>query len=179
MPDIFFHELASYKHDIEARQRTLDSKPWSEDRSMNLTHFSLAVSNRANLMVVGLASLVDARLLGVAEEAEKSSPFKLSDMTGNGLGRLKLFLSRLGVIDFETFASWASFRHLHTIRNVIVHGYGGLVAPSDTDKLNTAITALGVQHVLFGHRIRFDTPALMVAHSVASATIAEIEQKTR
>jgi hypothetical protein len=177
VPDIFFHELASYKSEIEQRQQTLDSKPWS-DRALNLTHFSLAVSNRANLMVVGLSSLVEARLLGLAEQAEKATQFKLADMRGNGLGRLKLFLSRAGMVDFSSFASWAQFQHLHTIRNVIVHGYGGLVAPSDSDKLNIAVTALNIGHVLFGNRIRFDTPALLVVHGVASETIAEIGEKT-
>jgi hypothetical protein len=173
VPDIFFHELASYKREIEQRQQAIDAKPWS-DASLNLTHFSLAVSNRANLMVVGLSSLVEARLVGLAEKAEQSSQFKFADMKGNGLSRLKLFLSRAGVVDFSSFSSWSQFQHLHAVRNVIVHGYGGLVVPSDSDKLNSALTALNIEHVLFGNRIRFDTPALLTAHGVASATIAEI-----
>jgi hypothetical protein len=175
MPNIFEHELGSYKREIEERQHAIDLKPYKDDPSINLTHFSLGISNRANLIVVGLTSLVEARLLDLSEEIEKQTAFKLNDLKGDPLTRLKVFLSKTGVIDFERFVSWAPFKQLYTIRNVVVHGYGGLVAPSDMDKLKMATESLDVAHVLFGNRIRFDTPALLVAHQVASQTISEIQ----
>jgi hypothetical protein len=176
MPDLFEHQLASYKREIEERDETLRSFLTRWDRSKNLTHSSMALANRANLIVIGLTSLVEAKLYDVAAEVEKTSLFKISDIKGSGLDRLKLFLARNSVISFDVLKSWASFLNLYAIRNALVHGHAGIILPSDTTKFRDAIRSLQIEQVFEDPRIRFDTNALLVAHGVASEAIAEINQ---
>lgn len=176
MPDLYEHELSSYKREIEERDKTISSIP-KQDASFNLTHFSIGLSNRANLMVIGLCSLVEIKLFEIVVEREKQSSFRLTDLKGSGLDRLKIFLSRTQVIDFGKLKSWASFRDLYTIRNTLVHGYGGVVPPSDLSRVEQAVEALDIQQVLCTSRIRFETDSLRKAHKVASQLIDEINEK--
>ena len=128
--------------------------------------------------MVGLPSLVEVRLLKLAEEKERESIFKLNDLRGNGLQRLKVFLLKTGALDLEKLVSWPMFQNVATIRNVIVHGYGGTVTSANAEKLHAAVDQLGITNVLFGNRIRFDSDGLMVIHGIASKTISEIDDAT-
>src|ERR1700676_373227 len=97
MPTLFYHEVQSFRTELElikSRYQQI-AKPGAVE---NLTHASFGVSNRGNLMVIGLCSLVEVRLLELAETSK--SEFKLSDVRGQGISRLKLYLSRLGIVDF-------------------------------------------------------------------------------
>lgn len=178
MPDLFQHELSSYQEDLEGRDETLRAFLNHRDRSRNLTHFGFAITNRANLIVVGLTTLVEAKLYEIATDVERTSIFKVSDLKGSGLERLKVYLSRKQVVDVEKCTSWSSFQHLYTIRCAIVHGHGVIVQPFRLKKVCPAVKALKIQHVLFGPpervRIIFDTKALRKAHDIASRIIGEI-----
>ena len=178
MPDLFEHELSSYKREIKERDTAISSIP-KQDASFNLTHFSIGLSNRANLMVIGLCSLVEVKLYRIAEEKEKQSPFKLKNSKGSGLSRLEDFLTRTQAIDFGKLKSWVSFRrYLYAIRNALVHGYGGVVPPSNLKKIKKAAEVLDIQQILCTSRIRFETDSLWKAHEVVSQVIDEINDQT-
>jgi len=180
VPNLYEHELSSYKREIEEQHKARASLSIArQDPSFNLTHFALGLSNRANLMVIGLCSLVEVRLYEIAEQREKETSFKLKDSKGSGLTRLQVFLTRTDSIDFGKLKSWGDFRnHLYTIRNALVHGYGGVVPFSNLDKVKKSVEALGIQQVLCSSRIRFETDALWKAHKVVSQLIDEINKQT-
>src|SRR5205809_3105200 len=106
MPTLFHHEIQSYRAELKQWQANIQeiAKPGAVE---NLTRASFGVSNRANLIVVGLCSLVEVRLLELAET--NKSRFILSDIRGQGIRRLKLYLSRLGVVDFGSLKNWDRF----------------------------------------------------------------------
>ena len=177
MPDLFEHHLASYKREIEDLGETLRNFASKWDRSKNLTHASMALGNRANLIVIGLTNLTEAKLYDVAVQVEGTSVFKISDIKGSSLERLKIFLARNNIIRFGELKSWPAFRKLYDVRNAIVHGHAGIVLPADTTKFVDAIKFLQIEHVFWEPRIHFDTPALQIAHQVASEFISELEQR--
>jgi hypothetical protein len=74
--NIFNHELASYEREIDALSREYEVG----FKEGNLTHYSLALSNRANLLVIGLCSLVEAFLYEIAKKAEADVTFKIDDL---------------------------------------------------------------------------------------------------
>src|ERR1700676_1799189 len=118
MPTLFYHEVQSFRTELElikSRYQQI-AKPGAVE---NLTHASFGVSNRANQMVIGLCSLVEGCLLERAENAV--SQIRLSDVRGQGISRLKLFLSRLGIIDFGRLKNWDRFKTVYELRNSIVH----------------------------------------------------------
>jgi hypothetical protein len=176
VPDLYEHELSSYKREIEEWGKALLSIP-KQDASFNLTHFSLGLSNRANLMLIGMSSLVEMRLYQVAAKRAKQNSFKKPQNVIGGLGRLQKLLSRTQAIDFKKLKSWESFRHLYTIRNALVHEYGGVEASSDLSKVKKATKALGIQQILCTSRIRFDKDSLWKAHKIVSQVIDEINKQ--
>ena len=126
MPTLLYHEIQSYR--TELQQLQADAQKIAKPGAVkNLTHASFGVSNRRNLMVVGLCSLVEVHLFELAET--NKSPFKISDIRGQGLNRLKLYLSRLQVVDFGSLRIWDHFLRVSTkVRNEIIHSYGGIIA---------------------------------------------------
>lgn len=132
------------------------SKPGAVE---NLTHAVFGVSNRANLMAGGLCGLVEACLVDRAENAV--SQIKLSDVRGQGISRLKLFLSRLGIIDFGRLKNWNRFKSVYELRNSIVHSYGGMIVDAPDEKLIEHLSKLDLVNVLVGgRRIRVGPSAL-------------------
>ena len=124
-------------------------------------------------MVVGLCSLVEVRLLELAETS--TSQFKLSDVRGQGISRLKLYLSRLGTVDFGSLNKWDGFTSVYELRNSIVHSYGGLIIDEASPKLVEHLSKLGLTHVLIGgRRIRVDSIALEIILNIVDSLLAEL-----
>jgi hypothetical protein len=94
MPTLFHHEIESFRTELKLIKSRYEeiAKPGAVE---NLTHASFGISNRENQMVVGLCSLVEVCLLDRTKGA--ASPIRLSDVRGQGINKLKLFLSRLGL----------------------------------------------------------------------------------
>ena len=171
--DIYFHELSSYKREI---LNLADEIKRGKSKGENLTHFGLAVSNRANLMIIGLCSLVEALLYEIAEEEEQKNNFKIDDLKGTGLKRLKNYITRTKLIDFGKINQWGKFIHIYDIRNAIVHSYGGLVASSDIDKVKHALHYLNLPNILFANkRIRTTPKDLLDLLSIVEATIESLK----
>jgi hypothetical protein len=172
MPTLFHHEIESYKNELERLKsdiRTI-SKPGAVK---NLTHASFGVSNRGHQMVVGLCSLVEVRLLELAETGK--SPIKLSDVKGQGISRLKLYLSRLGIVDFGSLKGWNGFSSVYELRNSIVHSYGGMIVDEPSSKLVEHLAKLRLTHVLVGgRRIRLDSAALEMILGIVNSLLAEL-----
>lgn len=103
--DIFWHELNAYKTEILNLQSKTSTVSFKEIE--NFTHYSLGISNRTNLIVIGLCSLVEAFLyeLAVCEEDKDKNLFKIDDLKGNGIERLQTYLARTGKVDFGKFPS--------------------------------------------------------------------------
>lgn len=183
MPDLFQHQLASYQEAINEMDNTLRTFLKERATPSNVTRFGFAITNRANLIVVGLTTLVEAKLYEIATDVESTSNFKVCDLKGSGRRRLEVYLLRTQIIDVQKCPSWPPFNHLYIVRNAIVHGHGVIVERSRLDKVSQATTALKISHVLFGSpdrvRIIFDARALRKAHKVASAIINEITTAAR
>jgi len=174
---IFDHELGAYSKEIEQLKEAYDSE-WKHrinDPEFNLTHFTLGISNRGNMILVGLCSLVEVRLADIAQECEQNSIFKIDDIKGQGIAKLKLFLSRCGTVDFAHLKYWAEFTNLNRIRNAIVHGYGGIIPVKDTSKLKSSMKKLNMEDALVGgRRIRLNTSHLKNCHQITSKLIDEL-----
>ena len=167
MPTIYKHEISAYKLEIE---KLTSENVLNED---NLTHSALGVSNRANLITVGLCGLVEAYLFQLAENIESS--FKLGDMRGQGISRLKVFLSRTKTVNFSELKSWQSFNAVYKIRNEIVHSYGGMVLEEAGEELAKAVAELKIQSCLVAsHRIRLSSSQLDVIFTTVDNLLSEL-----
>jgi hypothetical protein len=172
MPTLYHHELQSYRTELERRESEIQqiSKPGSVP---NLTHAAFGVSNRANLMVVGLCSLVEIRLFELAERVE--SPIKLGDVKGQGISRLKIFLSRLQIVDFGKLRKWDAFKSVYKLRNSIVHSYGGMLIDEPDTNLVEHLSKLNLLNILVGgRRIRVDSHALKIILDIVDSLLAEL-----
>ena len=172
MPTLFHHEIKSYRAELNRLKSDIQeiAKPGAVE---NLTHASFGVSNRGNLMVIGLCSLVEVRLLELAETSR--SEFKLSDVRGQGISRLKLYLSRLGTVDFGSLKNWDGFTSAYEVRNSIVHSYGGMIIDEPNPKLVEQLSELGLTRVLIGgRRIRVDSAALEIIINIIDSLLAEL-----
>ena len=167
MPSFFEHELSSYECEIERLSEELIQahKIWKKS-DFNLTHFALGVSNRGNIQVVGLTSLVEIRLHELATDLEGSHTEKLEDHTGVGFRKVESYLKHIKAIRFEELPGWDRFKALYVVRNLIVHGYGGRVPPSDEEKLTKALKKLAMPEIFATMRIRFSIDNLREAHRV-------------
>jgi hypothetical protein len=172
MPTLFHHEIESFRTEltlIKSRYQEI-AKPGAVE---NLTHASFGVSNRENQMVVGLCSLVEVSLLDRTKGT--ASPIKLSDVRGQGITRLKLFLSRLGIVDFSSLKNWAHFKSVYQLRNAIVHSYGGMIVDEPNEKLIEHLSKLGLANVLVGgRRIRLGPNALETILNIVDSLLREL-----
>ncbi len=124
-------------------------------------------------MAVGLCSLVEVCLLDLVQ-AHKSQ-FKLSDMRGQGISRLKLYLSRVGALDFGKLNKWDDFRSVYELRNSIIHSYGGMIVDEASPKLVEHLSKLDLTYVLVGgRRIRLDSVALELILNIVDSLLAEL-----
>jgi len=172
MPTLFHHEVNAYRTElnlISDRYKEI-SKVGMVD---NLTHAMFGVSNRANLMVVGMCGLVEAYLFERTKNT--GSQIRLSDVRGQGLSRLTLFLSRLGVIDFGRLKSWDRFKSVYVLRNSIVHSYGGMVVGEPDERLIEHLSKLDLLTVLVGgRRIRVGPTALTIILNIVDDLLTEL-----
>lgn len=172
MPTLFHHEIQSYWAELKRLKSDIQeiAKPGAVE---NLTHASFGVSNRGNQMVVGLCSLVEVRLFELAQNGK--SPFTLSDVKGQGISRLKLYLSRLGIVDFGRLKKWDEFMSVYELRNSIVHSYGGMIVDEPSSKLLEQLSKLGLTQVLIGgRRIRLDSAAVGIVVKIVDSLLAEL-----
>jgi hypothetical protein len=172
MPTLFHHEIESYKGELKRLKSDIHeiAKPNAVE---NLTHAAFGVSNRGHHMVVGLCSLVEVRLFELAESGK--SPIKLSDVKGQGISRLKLYLSRLEIVDFGRLKKWDEFTSVYELRNSIVHSYGGMIVEEPSPKLLQNLAKLGLTHVLIGgRRIRLDSAELEMIFGIVDSLLAEL-----
>lgn len=171
MSTLYHHEIESYKIQLEQIRSQIDDIDYKEN---NLTQFAFAISNRSNFFVVGLCGLIEARLFEMAQEHE--SIFKLSDIRGQGISRLKIYLERVNAIDFSELKNWDSFQSVYKIRNWIVHSYGGMVIEKDTTKLQEQFSKLNFSKYLINkRRIRLGPDALEQILSVVDGLLDEID----
>ena len=167
MSTIYKHEISAYKLEI----KNIFSENITEEN--NLTHSSLALSNRASLIVVGLCGLVEAYLFQLTENIESS--FRLEDIRGQGISRIKIFLSKTGSVDFSKLKFWQSFQCVYKIRNEIVHSYGGLVLEEAKEELAKALKELEIQSCLVAsRRIRLSSNELTVVFNTVDNLLNEL-----
>jgi hypothetical protein len=175
MPTLFHHEVQSYRAELKRLKSDIQkiAKPGAVE---NLTHASFGVSNRGNQMVVGLCSLVEVRSFELAEGGKGGkSPIKLSDVKGQGICRLKLFLSRLGIVDFGRLKKWDGFMSVYELRNSIIHSYGGMIVDEPSPKLVEHLSKLGLTNILIGgRRIRLGPDALEIILNIVDSLLAEL-----
>ena len=172
MPTLFHHEVESFRTELElitSRYQEI-AKPGAVE---NLTHASFGVSNRENQMVVGLCSLVEVCLRERTQNGV--SRIRLSDVRGQGISRLKLFLSRLGIVDFGSLKNWDRFWSVYQLRNSIVHSYGGMIVDEPNGELIKHLSKLGLASVLVdGRRIRLGPNALELILDIVDSLLREL-----
>jgi hypothetical protein len=171
MPTIYDHELSSYQREISNIEDEINNVAVTKrnDPDFNLTHFGLGLSNRSNMIIVGLCSLLEVRLTEIANQFEQNSTFKLGKMT------VEDYLKISGAVEFGRLKNWGDFKHLRTIRNGIVHGYGGIIPVKSIKSLESAIKKLDIENILVGgRRVRITAPALRLAHKIVSGLHSEL-----
>ena len=174
--DIYFHELRAYELEIQSLKSEIEVYMKNPLKVDNLTHFSLVVSNRGHFMLVGLCSLVEVFLYELANDEEKKQSFKLQD---SGLIRLKKYLSKTKRVDFGKIKDWEKFMNIYTLRNTIVHSYGGLVETARLDKTRKALKTLKLESSLIGdRRIRLATETLLDFHKIIESIINDLKKNT-
>lgn len=173
--DIFCHELNAYKTEILNLQSEVSTVNFQ--KIDNLTNYSLGVGNRANLIIIGLCSLVEVFLYELAAREEDTNSFKIDDLKGNGLERLQKYLTRTGKVDFGKISNWSTFKDIYTLRNALVHSYGGLVETSFIKKVEKAVKQLKIESSLVSNRrIRLNSENLLVFHTVIEDLFRELKE---
>ena len=175
MATIYDHELAAYRREIDQCQDDVHGAFAAVQEGANLTHLGLGLSNRANMILVGMCGLVESLLTELAVEAESQTTFRLADIRGMGRTRLQTFLTRVGSLDFGRLEHWSRFEKLYKVRNVIVHEHGGLVPDNERTALNKVLAELDMADVLVGdRRIRMNHRSLISSHSTMEGLVKEI-----
>jgi len=171
--DIWSHELEAYKREVDTLSKELKSGvPDGE----NSTHFGLGLSNRANMILIGLCSLVEAFLYEIAAEEETKNSLKIVDVKGRGLKKLKTYLALVKRIDFNKIRTWNYFNQIYILRNALVHGYGGLVDSTDMTKVEKAIKILKMPSLLFlRRRIRISSESLSKLLAIVEETVENLK----
>jgi hypothetical protein len=163
--DIYEHELSAYEREIHALKDELERFGRGEVKFDNSFHYCLAMSNRTNLMVVGLCSLVEVFMYELAHDEEAKQTEKLKDSRGTGLSRFKNYLSKTKRVNFGTLRCWDKFWKIYHLRNSIVHSYGGLVETSQLENVKKAMGTLNLNlkaELVGGKRIRLSKKLLTV-----------------
>lgn len=175
MGTIYDHELAAYRGEIDQYQDDAHGAFAAVQGGANLTHVSLGLSNRANMILVGMCGLVESLLTDLAVDAESQTTFRLADIRAMGRTRLEKFLTRTGSLDFGRLKHWSRFSKLYKVRNVIVHEHGGLVPDSKRTDLKRVLAELEMADVLVAdRRIRMNRLSLISAHSTMEGLVKEI-----
>ena len=152
MASIYHHEIQAYRVELAELEARFDVIA-TPGKVENLTHAAFGFSNRQSFMLVGMCSLVEAYLYQLVQS--NPANFNLADLKGQGVSRLKLYLSRTGVVAFGQLKNWDKFSSIYKIRNEIVHSYGGMAAEDLTDSITPHLERLGFYGVLIsGRRIR-------------------------
>ena len=172
MSSIYNLEIQAYKAELSG----IDSR-WEEIKTPgsvdNVTHAAIGSSNRQSFMLVGMCSLVEAYLFELVQS--NPSDFKLADLKGQGISRLKLYLSRAGVLNFGELKNWDKFSSIYKIRNEIVHSYGGMAAEDLTEQIQPHTNKLGFSGVLIGgRRIRIGRDHVSEVIDIIDALLAEL-----
>ena len=175
MPSIYDFEIQSYRSQVKSLQSELVDIDWGSIE--NLTHFSLARSNRINFLAVGLCGLVEVKLFEIAEAQEN---FNIERIKYEGLKGLKKYLKELSAINFGDLKHWDAFNSIYEIRNTIVHSYGGMIAKQDPTRIKTHLSKLDLENILVGdRRVRLTTEALDQIILVVDNLIGELNYLTR
>jgi hypothetical protein len=75
---------------------------------------------------------------------------------------------------------WGKFTQIYTIRNALVHGYGGLVDSIDINKVEKALTELKIEDGLVGYvRIRLSPKNLINLCSIVEDIICKLDESTQ
>ena len=171
--DIYFLELNSYKKEILKIKSEIGKT--NLKNVDNLTHFSIGLSNRTNLMLVGLCSLVEAFLYEIALKEEEKHNFKIDNIKGNGIRRLKTYLSRTNRINFGNIKEWNQFINIYELRNALVHSYGGMIDSSFIKKVMSSMKRLQIYDALIAdRRIRLNPDILLGFIGIIESLLVEI-----
>ena len=102
------------------------------------------------------------------------SQFRLSDIRGQGIHRLKRYLQRVGVIDFSKLSNWDRFLSIYFIRNSLAHSYG-VIVDKNVVKLQEEVNKLGFQNVLVGdRRVHLNPDSLQKVLDVVDKLLEEL-----
>lgn len=171
---IYDHELEAYRREIDQCHDETHDAFAAVQAGANLTHFSMGLSNRANMILVGMCALVECLLTEVAQDAEKCTAFRLSDIRGMGRKRLEIFLTRTRMLDFHRLKQWPRYGKLYDVRNVIVHKHGGLVSDAKMSEFKIILSELNMNTILVDKRIRMNHSSLIDSHATMRALVSEI-----
>ncbi len=172
--DFFFYELSAYKSEIINLQNEIKNFTANPEVE-NLTAFSLGVSNRSNLMVIGLCSLVEAYLYEISINNQDED--EIDDLEGNSLKRLKKYLTRSKKINFGEISQWENFMKIYDLRNAIVHSYGGYIEKEFKKEAEQALEKLKIKSALVGNRrIRLTPEILLDFHKVIENVVDDLRK---
>ncbi len=175
MQSFFEHELKSYQQEIDRLSKDLEAakSEWHQP-DFNLTHFSFGTSNRGNFLAVGLCSLVEIQLHELTLDREQHLSNKIESHSRMGLLKVVNYLKDIKAIPFGTLRQWDDFNALYTVRNLIVHGYGGLIPPSDEEKLSKALKKLKMTEAFATKRIRLNPNHLQISHQIVKEVVSSV-----
>jgi hypothetical protein len=166
-------ELQSFEVALDEAQDRFDRLRALPD-SENLTANSFEYSNRLNYTLVGLSSLVEAKLYEVL--CGHNSETNLDEVSSAGPIRLMEKISKAKILDFGRLRGWDKFTHVYKIRNCIVHAYGGMVGESERPALSKAIGALKFDGALVGERrVRLGIEHLSLAIKIVRDVLKGID----
>ena len=79
------------------------------------------------------------------------------------------------MIDFSKLSNWDRFQSIYSIRNSLVHSYGGLIVDTSVEKLQKHVDKLGFQNVLVGgRRVRLNPDSLEKVLDVVNELLKEL-----
>lgn len=176
--DIFWYELNAYKTDIINIEVEIKRFMANLNEGENLTYFSLAISNRANLLLIGLCALFEAFLYQLSVQEENTNSLKIRDIRGQqGLRQLQTYLTRTNKVDFDRVPQWSTFDQIYILRNALVHSYGGMIETRFIKKVQETVKQLKIESALVGNRrIRLTSEILLNFHKVIEDLMIELKK---
>ncbi|CRM68305.1 hypothetical protein [Pseudomonas sp. 58 R 3] len=149
--EILQEEIAGIlkKYPKSSEEDIVDSYAWD----LHLNQFKYPDIHRSTL-VISIYVFVEDQLNGLCETLTTSmgTPLKLTDLSGQGVERACLFLTKVAGFDLSGVSGLSFVKEVNRLRNKMVHA-GGVLSADSNDRLNRFVQATEGLSGDPGHRV--------------------------
>lgn len=139
----------------------VDSYAWD----LHLNQYKYPDIHRSTL-VISIYIFIEDQLNGLCETlaTSMSTPLKLTDLSGQGIERACLFLSKVARFDLGGVSGLSFVKEVNRLRNKMVHA-GGILSADSNDRLNKFVQSTAGLRGEPGRRVHIDQD--FITHFIA------------